>query len=161
MLALAHDFRIMKDDRALFWMPEVDIKLPFSPGFVTFPLASRRWTIVKSRHYVVLILLYHTVGMSKILTEKLADPQVIRDVMFFGKRYSSKEALQAKIVDELVPTSRVLARSIEIVQALASKAADRYTLKIIKEGVYKDLIPVLQVGPTPENHPAAARLAKM
>jgi enoyl-CoA hydratase/carnithine racemase len=32
MLALAHDFRVMRADRGYFCLPEVDIKLPLAPG---------------------------------------------------------------------------------------------------------------------------------
>ncbi|MFC4530075.1 enoyl-CoA hydratase-related protein [Sphaerisporangium dianthi] len=32
MLALAHDFRIMRADRGYFCFPEIDIPLPFAPG---------------------------------------------------------------------------------------------------------------------------------
>ena len=32
MLAMAHDYRVMRDDRGYFCFPEVDITIPFTPG---------------------------------------------------------------------------------------------------------------------------------
>jgi enoyl-CoA hydratase/carnithine racemase len=32
MLAIAHDWRVMREDRGYFCFPEVDIRIPFSPG---------------------------------------------------------------------------------------------------------------------------------
>jgi enoyl-CoA hydratase/carnithine racemase len=32
MLALAHDYRVMRADRGFFCLPEVDIKIPLAPG---------------------------------------------------------------------------------------------------------------------------------
>lgn len=32
MLAVAHDFRVMRSDRGYFCFPEVDIRIPFNPG---------------------------------------------------------------------------------------------------------------------------------
>jgi enoyl-CoA hydratase/carnithine racemase len=32
MIALAHDYRVMRADRGFFCLPEIDINIPFSPG---------------------------------------------------------------------------------------------------------------------------------
>ena len=32
MLALAHDYRVMRDDRGFLCLPEVDLHMPFAPG---------------------------------------------------------------------------------------------------------------------------------
>lgn len=32
MLALAHDYRVMREDRGFFCFPEIDIEIPFTPG---------------------------------------------------------------------------------------------------------------------------------
>ncbi|QRY61183.1 enoyl-CoA hydratase/isomerase family protein [Gordonia sp. PDNC005] len=32
MLAMAHDYRVMRSDRGFFCFPEVDIRIPFTPG---------------------------------------------------------------------------------------------------------------------------------
>ncbi|WP_148613685.1 enoyl-CoA hydratase-related protein [Nocardioides rubriscoriae] len=39
MVALAHDYRVMRDDRGYFCFPEVDIHIPFSPGMSALVMA--------------------------------------------------------------------------------------------------------------------------
>lgn len=39
MLALAHDFRVMRSDRGYFCFPEVDLQIPFTPGMNALILA--------------------------------------------------------------------------------------------------------------------------
>ena len=39
MLAMAHDFRVMREDRGYFCFPEVDIHIPFTPGMNALILA--------------------------------------------------------------------------------------------------------------------------
>jgi enoyl-CoA hydratase/carnithine racemase len=39
MLAIAHDFRVMRADRGFLCLPEVDIRIPFTPGMSALILA--------------------------------------------------------------------------------------------------------------------------
>lgn len=34
MLALAHDYRVMRSDRGYFCLPEIDLRMPFAPGMM-------------------------------------------------------------------------------------------------------------------------------
>jgi enoyl-CoA hydratase/carnithine racemase len=51
MLALAHDFRVMRADRGFFCLPEVDIKIPFTPGMNS--LIMSRMTITAAHQVMV------------------------------------------------------------------------------------------------------------
>jgi enoyl-CoA hydratase/carnithine racemase len=44
MLATAHDFRLMREDRGFFCVPEVDINIPFTDGMAA--LLQARWSKV-------------------------------------------------------------------------------------------------------------------
>jgi enoyl-CoA hydratase/carnithine racemase len=51
MLALCHDFRVMRADRGFFCLPEVDIKIPFTPGMNS--LIMSRMTITAAHEVMV------------------------------------------------------------------------------------------------------------
>ncbi len=56
MLALAHDFRVMRDDRGYFCLPEIDLHLPLQPGMTALirarlPAATAHEAIVTGRRY--------------------------------------------------------------------------------------------------------------
>jgi enoyl-CoA hydratase/carnithine racemase len=56
MLALAHDFRVMRADRGYFCLPEVDLGLPFSPGMsaliqARLPVQTAHEAMVTGRRY--------------------------------------------------------------------------------------------------------------
>ena len=51
MLALCHDFRVMRSDRGFFCLPEVDIKIPFTPGMNS--LIMSRMTITAAHEAMV------------------------------------------------------------------------------------------------------------
>lgn len=51
MLALCHDFRVMRADRGFFCLPEVDIRIPFTPGMNS--LIMSRMTITAAHEVMV------------------------------------------------------------------------------------------------------------
>lgn len=82
MLALAHDFRVMRIDRGYFCLPEVDIKIPFTAGMDAL-IASRlnhttaHEIMVTGRRYggfdaMTKGIVHHAVGEAEVLTEAIA-----------------------------------------------------------------------------------------
>jgi enoyl-CoA hydratase/carnithine racemase len=51
MLALSHDFRIMRSDRGFFCLPEIDIRIPFTPGMNS--LIMSRMTVTTAHEVMV------------------------------------------------------------------------------------------------------------
>jgi len=92
MLALAHDFRVMRRDRGFFCLPEIDLA-------TGMPL---------------------TDGMYALLGARLPQ-RIVHEMLVTGRRYGGPEAVECGIVDEAVPEAEVLARAIEIAQQLAGK----------------------------------------
>ncbi len=82
MLALAHDFRVMRSDRGFFCLPEVDIRIPFTPGMNS--LIMSRMTITAAHEVMVtgrrfggedaarLHIVHHAVGETDVLPTAIA-----------------------------------------------------------------------------------------
>ena len=56
MLALAHDFRVMRADRGYFCLPEIDLAIPFTPGLTALiagrlPARSAHEAMITGRRY--------------------------------------------------------------------------------------------------------------
>ncbi len=91
MMALAHDFRIMRADRGFVCMPEVDISVPLVAGHVS---------LVRSH---------------------VASPDICRDLLLTGARLGGTAAKKAGIVDEAVAADEVLPQAISRAASLAGK----------------------------------------
>ena len=74
MLALAHDFRVMRADRGFFCLPEVDIKIPLAPGMRA--LIQSRFSPVVFRD---LVLTGARVGGSEAKEKGIVDEAVPAD----------------------------------------------------------------------------------
>jgi enoyl-CoA hydratase/carnithine racemase len=92
MLAVAHDFRVMREDRGFFCLPEVDLGMGQ-------PL---------------------TAGMYALLGAKLSSA-TFHEALITGKRYGGVEAAAAGVVNEALPEDQVLERAVQIAQELAKK----------------------------------------
>jgi enoyl-CoA hydratase/carnithine racemase len=68
MLAIAHDFRVMRDDRGYFCFPEVDIRIPFTPG-----MAALIQSKVPPQTAVTAMTTGHRYGGQEALTAALVD----------------------------------------------------------------------------------------
>lgn len=91
MLALAHDFRVMRADRGFFCLPEVDIKIPLAPGMTA--LIKSRFSPVVFRD---LILTGGRVGGFEakdrgIVDEAVPADQVLPRAMARAAALSNKE----------------------------------------------------------------------
>lgn len=81
MLALAHDFRVMREDRGFFCLPEVDLNIPFTPGMsalvqAKLPPKTAHETMTTGRRYTGITamaadIVNATAGEDKVLTTAL------------------------------------------------------------------------------------------
>jgi len=92
MLALAHDFRVMRADRGYVCFPEIDLAtgLPLTPG------------------------------MYALLTARLP-PAIANEALITGQRYTGGEAVARQMVHEALPEADVLPRAIDLARGLANK----------------------------------------
>lgn len=78
-----------------------------------------------------------TPGMSALIRAKL-DVTAAREAMLTAKRYDSRDALKARIVDAAEGEKRVVPAAVERAQELAAKG--RYVVSAIKREMYSDAI---------------------
>jgi enoyl-CoA hydratase/carnithine racemase len=92
LLALAHDFRVMRADRGFICMPEVDLRMgrPLTPGMYA-------------------------------LLEARLSRATVHESLVTGRRYNAHEALARQFVHEIAPEDGVLPRAVEIARGLAAK----------------------------------------
>jgi enoyl-CoA hydratase/carnithine racemase len=108
MLALAHDYRVMRQDRGFFCLPEIDLGIPFTPG------------------------------MNSLIVSKLSHTIFVRDALFFGAKFDGREAHTKQFVDMAVPgDDTVIKTALDLAQQQAGKGAKRWVLGSIKQERYR------------------------
>lgn len=92
MLALAHDFRLMRSDRGYFCFPEVDLGTgrPLTPG------------------------------MYALLDARLPR-STAHEALVTGRRYTASEAVASQLVHAAAPEAELLPRAVELARGLAGK----------------------------------------
>ncbi|KAL6042227.1 putative EnoylCoA hydratase/isomerase [Balamuthia mandrillaris] len=107
MLAFAHDYRIMRDDRGFLCMPEVLIHMGLTPG------------------------------MNSIVNTRINDPNTYRDAVLTGKRFGGKEAQAKGMIDLATCEDKVLPQAIALATKLSPLGKDRTTFSLLKHEMYK------------------------
>jgi enoyl-CoA hydratase/carnithine racemase len=74
-------------------------------------------------------------GASLVLKSKLP-PSVHRDLSLRGRSFGPKDALENKIVDELVPGENVISRAVEMAQSLAHLGKNKDVYRQLKISCY-------------------------
>ena len=97
------------------FFPELDIRIPFSPG------------------------------MDALLRAKITDSAVRRDAMHFSRRYAGDEAVTAKLVDAAIPgdTTAVRAAALELARKMLPKSDKSSTLAVIKATTFVEALSLL------------------
>ncbi len=81
-----------------------------------------------------------TPAMESLIVTRLPNVTA-QEAMTTGRRYTSAEALEARIVHKSVPEAEVLPAALALAQNLAK--ADRKTLKGIKQSLYKETLAII------------------
>lgn len=90
MLAMAHDFRIMRADRGFFCLPEVDIKIPLTPGMNA--LMTARLPTVTAHEVLVTGKRFGGVEAAEkqIVDRAVAEGDVLSEAVAMARELSSK-----------------------------------------------------------------------
>lgn len=95
-------------------------------------------------------------GGNIVLKAKL-HPSVHRDLLLRARVFSPSEALEGKIVDELVQSSEVLHRARELAKSLEGFGERKEVYRELKSSTYKEEIEIAKGGVIPEGEYAVVR----
>ncbi|MQM15899.1 hypothetical protein Taro_048851 [Colocasia esculenta] len=110
MLALSHDHVLMKGDRAVLYMSELDIGLNFPDYFMA------------------------------LMRSKIGDPRALRDVALRAAKIKAAEAVKMGIIDGAYPTaSETMEAALQLGEKLAGRKWDGQVYASIRKGAFPEL----------------------
>lgn len=111
MLAVAHDARVMREDRGFFCVPEVDINIPFTPGMAA--LLQSRWSkhtaheaMLTGRRYDAQAALAADIIDAAVPLESVVPEAVTRAAAQAGKLPSTLGAIKETMYGDVVTALR-------------------------------------------------------
>jgi enoyl-CoA hydratase/carnithine racemase len=100
MLALAHDFRVMRADRGFFCLPEVDIKIPFTAGMnalimTRLPLPTAHEVMITGKRYGG-----EAAAARSIVDRAVAEDEVLATAVEMAAESGGKDRLVLRMIKE-------------------------------------------------------------
>jgi len=121
MFAMAHDFRVMRNDKGWLCLNEVELHLPLPAG------------------------------MTELVKSKMTDSLTQRDAILTAKRFTSAEALKLRLIDAVYSESELLPKTIELAIEISPKGEDRAIYGSLKCAMYEKAFLALTSGNTPSS----------
>jgi enoyl-CoA hydratase/carnithine racemase len=116
VLALAHDYRLMRHDRGWLCLPAVDIKLKLP------------------------------IGVHALVKAKVPHPTLLRQVLLECKRFGGEEALGNGLVDWAGPLSELMPTTLEMARKIAARNLAMDVVSSLKQNLYGEIYSLLEVG---------------
>eukprot|EP00794_Sanderia_malayensis_P000261 gene261-883_t len=111
ILAMAHDFRVMREDKGWICLNEIRLRLRFPPG------------------------------LCEMLAAKSNNQRSLLDFFAFGRRYTGPEALSNHLVDLTCKSEDLVGNAILLAEkTVSNEQFDRATLRTMKLDLYKDSV---------------------
>ncbi|XP_078606791.1 uncharacterized protein LOC144879324 [Branchiostoma floridae x Branchiostoma japonicum] len=115
LLAVCHDYRVMRSKQGWFCMPEIYLELRFDPAMVA------------------------------LLKRRLPGGDVQRDILLFGKRFPGEECARRGVVDAVCEQEQLLDQAVRMARECVGKSGfSRTMMKVMKEDVYREVVEVYQ-----------------
>ena len=98
-------------------------------------------------------------GGSAVLAAKV-HPCIHRDMILKGREFNAQEALEAKIVDYIVPGDQVMSKAFQIAKEVMNFGENKKVYKLLKYSTYYDTIKISSAGEYSDEFVDAMTFAK-